>query len=314
MDGESSCEIIYESCFEKLNPTIKATKVDLKTPLAGFSREHSWSIGEVPLEITMGDAPFLRTKTLNFVIVRSDFPYNMLLGRTTMQRMGIVVSTIHGAIKFHKEKGIGTVLSIDKANKGMKRAKRIPSTRKERVLRAPYQSLVDNVFRHQIRRDLEAYVDEMVIKITSEIEMLKDIQETFEREEKETPTNFLVEIPSEDNERKEKPKEVPNSSSKWRLYTDGPSNSDGSEVGNQNKKADALSKLALMTFEHLTKEVLVKFLTKKSIEEKEVLEVETQERKSWMDPIREYLLSGLFPEDTREARKIRIQAPQYKLI
>ncbi|GKD49347.1 reverse transcriptase domain-containing protein [Tanacetum coccineum] len=33
-----------------------------------------------------------------------------------------------------------------------------------------------------------------------------------------------------------------------------------------------------------------------------------------MDPIHEYLLSGLLLEDTREARKIRIQAPQYKLI
>ncbi|GJT42130.1 reverse transcriptase domain-containing protein [Tanacetum coccineum] len=41
MDGGSSCEIIYESCFEKLNPTIKATKVDLKTPLVGFSGERS---------------------------------------------------------------------------------------------------------------------------------------------------------------------------------------------------------------------------------------------------------------------------------
>ncbi|GJQ94608.1 reverse transcriptase domain-containing protein [Tanacetum coccineum] len=83
---------------------------------------------------------------------------------------------------------------------------------------------------------------------------------------------------------------------------------------NQNKKAYALSKLASLTFEHLTKELLVEVLTKRSIEEKEVLEVETQERKSWMDPIHEYLLSGLLPEDTREARKIKIQAPQYKLI
>nr|GFB59048.1 hypothetical protein [Tanacetum cinerariifolium] len=36
MDSGSSCEIIYGHCFEKLNPTIKATKVDLKTPLPGF--------------------------------------------------------------------------------------------------------------------------------------------------------------------------------------------------------------------------------------------------------------------------------------
>nr|GEY12769.1 hypothetical protein [Tanacetum cinerariifolium] len=43
--------------------------------------------------------------------------------------------------------------------------------------------------------------------------------------------DFLVEIPSEDNERKEKPKEVPNLSSNWRLYTDGASNSDGSGAG-----------------------------------------------------------------------------------
>ncbi|GJR24515.1 hypothetical protein Tco_0973042, partial [Tanacetum coccineum] len=104
------------------------------TPLVGFSRERYWSISEVPLEITIGGAPLLRTETLNFVIVRSDSPQNMLLGRTVMQRMGIVVSTIHGAIKFHTEKGIRTVLSTDQDNEGTKRAKKIPATSKERVL------------------------------------------------------------------------------------------------------------------------------------------------------------------------------------
>nr|GEY15027.1 hypothetical protein [Tanacetum cinerariifolium] len=118
----------------KLNPTIKAMKVDLKTPLVGFSGESSWSIGEVSLDITIGDAPFSRTKTLNFVIVRSNSLHNMLSERTVMQSMVIVVLTIHGAIKFHTKKGIRTVLSIDEANDGMKRAKRIPSTSKERVL------------------------------------------------------------------------------------------------------------------------------------------------------------------------------------
>ncbi|GKA53704.1 reverse transcriptase domain-containing protein [Tanacetum coccineum] len=83
---------------------------------------------------------------------------------------------------------------------------------------------------------------------------------------------------------------------------------------NQNKKADALSKLASMTFEHLTKEVLVEVLVKRSIEEKEVLKLEIKEKSSWMSPIQEYLLSGLLPEDMKEARKIRIQVPQYKLI
>ncbi|GJX72970.1 reverse transcriptase domain-containing protein [Tanacetum coccineum] len=134
MDIGSSCEIIYEQCFEKLNPTIKSTRVDLKTPLVRFSGECSWSVGEVPLEITIGDAPLSRTETINFVIVRSDSSHNMLLGRTAMQRIGILVSTIHGAIKFHTEKGIRTVFLTDEADKEVKRAKKIPATNEERIL------------------------------------------------------------------------------------------------------------------------------------------------------------------------------------
>ncbi|GJW80087.1 reverse transcriptase domain-containing protein [Tanacetum coccineum] len=83
---------------------------------------------------------------------------------------------------------------------------------------------------------------------------------------------------------------------------------------NQNKKADALSKLASMTFKHLTKEMVVEILPKQSIEEKEILQVETKEGESWMTPIHEYLVSGLLPEDPKESRKIRVKAPQYKLI
>ncbi|GJT62133.1 reverse transcriptase domain-containing protein [Tanacetum coccineum] len=215
---------------------------------------------------------------------------------------------------------------------------------------------------------------------------LKDIQSLngklaalnrFLSKEKINVSRFLGRDTLRRQREERKTKEVPDSSSKWRLYTDGASNSDRSGAGlmlidpegkeytyalrfefettnneaeyeallaakqasikdylqkdktalrgfedyivehvrrNQNKKADALSKLASMTFEHLTKEVLVEVLTKRLIEEKVVLEVEMQERKSWMDPIHEYLLSGLLPEDTREARKIKIQAQQYKLI
>ncbi|GKD97945.1 putative reverse transcriptase domain-containing protein, partial [Tanacetum coccineum] len=41
-----------------------------------------WSIVKIPLEITIGDPPLTRKETLNFVIIKSDSPYNMLLGRT----------------------------------------------------------------------------------------------------------------------------------------------------------------------------------------------------------------------------------------
>ncbi|GKC21346.1 hypothetical protein Tco_1023496 [Tanacetum coccineum] len=53
MDSGSSCEVIYEHCFLKLKPSIKASKVNSKVPLVEFLGEHTWPIGEVPLEITI---------------------------------------------------------------------------------------------------------------------------------------------------------------------------------------------------------------------------------------------------------------------
>ncbi|GJV90978.1 hypothetical protein Tco_1538791 [Tanacetum coccineum] len=89
LDGGSSCEVIYEHCFLKLKPFIQSLRVDSKIPLVGFSGEKSWPLGEVPLEIMIGEGPLTTTKTLNFVIMGSDSPHNIILGRTAMQQMGI---------------------------------------------------------------------------------------------------------------------------------------------------------------------------------------------------------------------------------
>ncbi|GKD16160.1 hypothetical protein Tco_1205318 [Tanacetum coccineum] len=40
MDSGSSCEVIYEHCFMKLKPSIRASKIDSKIPLIGFSGEN----------------------------------------------------------------------------------------------------------------------------------------------------------------------------------------------------------------------------------------------------------------------------------
>ncbi|GKG41283.1 reverse transcriptase domain-containing protein, partial [Tanacetum coccineum] len=46
---------------------------------------------------------------------------------------------------------------------------------------ATYQRLVNKVFNDQIGRNIEAYIDDMVIKSTLEEDMLADIKETFQR-------------------------------------------------------------------------------------------------------------------------------------
>ncbi|GKE61595.1 hypothetical protein Tco_1511962, partial [Tanacetum coccineum] len=52
-----------------LKPSIRVQRVDSNIPLIGFSREYSWPLGEVPLEIILGEENCSRKETLNFVIV-----------------------------------------------------------------------------------------------------------------------------------------------------------------------------------------------------------------------------------------------------
>nr|GEU72578.1 hypothetical protein [Tanacetum cinerariifolium] len=67
--------------------------------------EKSWAIEEVLLEITIGDAPLLISETLKFVIPRSSSLYNMLLGRTTMHKIGMQVPRTDS---HHQKVAIGT--------------------------------------------------------------------------------------------------------------------------------------------------------------------------------------------------------------
>ncbi|GKA57156.1 reverse transcriptase domain-containing protein [Tanacetum coccineum] len=82
----------------------------------------------------------------------------------------------------------------------------------------------------------------------------------------------------------------------------------------QNKKADALRKLASMTFSKLAKEVLVEVIQNKSITERGVADIVKEERDNWMTSIREFLRPGTLPDDPQKARKLRIKAPLYKMI
>ncbi|GJY25105.1 hypothetical protein Tco_0399831 [Tanacetum coccineum] len=55
LDGGSSCDVIYEQCFLKLKPSIRSLRLDSNTPLVGFSGEQSWPLGEIPLEVMIGE-------------------------------------------------------------------------------------------------------------------------------------------------------------------------------------------------------------------------------------------------------------------
>ncbi|GJU60204.1 reverse transcriptase domain-containing protein [Tanacetum coccineum] len=78
----------------------------------------------------------------------------------------------------------------------------------------------------------------------------------------------------------------------------------------KNKKADALSKIASTSFTHLSKQVLVKVLKEKSIQEKEVATVVEEEGPTWMTLIVKYLIDGTLPDDKKEASKLSGPFPE----
>ncbi|GJS03544.1 reverse transcriptase domain-containing protein [Tanacetum coccineum] len=115
----------------------------------------------------------------------------------------------------------------------------------------------------------------------------------------------------------------------WVLFIDGSSclegsgarliltNPEGKEFTyalSENKKADALSKIASTSFAHLTKQVLVETLKRKSIEEREILAIVEEEECCWMTPLVEYLTEGTLPAEIKKARTIKIKARQYAMI
>ncbi|GJV90998.1 reverse transcriptase domain-containing protein [Tanacetum coccineum] len=82
----------------------------------------------------------------------------------------------------------------------------------------------------------------------------------------------------------------------------------------ENKKADALSKIASTSFAHLSKQVLVEELQEKSIGEVEILAVVEEEGDTWMTPIFEYLTEETLPADVKKARAVRRKSQRFAII
>ncbi|GKB25873.1 reverse transcriptase domain-containing protein [Tanacetum coccineum] len=82
----------------------------------------------------------------------------------------------------------------------------------------------------------------------------------------------------------------------------------------ENKKADALSKIASTSFAHLSKQVLVEELKEKSISATEVLAVVEEEGDTWMTPIFKYLTDETLPAEAKKARAMRRKSWRFSII
>ena len=81
----------------------------------------------------------------------------------------------------------------------------------------------------------------------------------------------------------------------------------------ENSRADALAKLATASQEDLNKQTLVEHLAEPSIDlyDEEVSPIMSEP--SWMDPIWDYLIDGLLPDEPKEASKLRTRSARFTI-
>ena len=111
VDNGSASEVLYEHCFNRLSPEVRKRMIPSTTPLLGFSGEISWPLGQILLEVTLGDEKNSASTWMNFMVVRSPSPYNGIIGRPGIRLLKIIPSTAHGMIKFPTAGGIVTIHS-----------------------------------------------------------------------------------------------------------------------------------------------------------------------------------------------------------
>nr|GEU91387.1 hypothetical protein [Tanacetum cinerariifolium] len=81
----------------------------------------------------------------------------------------------------------------------------------------------------------------------------------------------------------------------------------------ENKKADALSKLTAVQFDHFSKDVPVEVMNVRSVEAQEVNMVVEEEGPTWMTSIQNYLEKGELPKDTVDARTLMEKIGNYTM-
>ncbi|XP_027181960.1 uncharacterized protein LOC113780352 [Coffea eugenioides] len=110
VDPGSSVDVLYYRTFESLKLT-REQLTPVRTPLVGFGGHVVHPEGMMSLMVTIGRHPRCRTIPVNFAVVKADSPYNMLIGRPTLNALRAVYSTYHLSFKFPTPAGVAEVSS-----------------------------------------------------------------------------------------------------------------------------------------------------------------------------------------------------------
>ncbi|XP_059461787.1 uncharacterized protein LOC132190753 [Corylus avellana] len=108
VDDGSSADILYWSTFKKLNLGQEKI-VPTNYPLMGYAGEQVQPVGSIELQITAGSYPRQVMVMIRFLLVDRPPAYKAIIGRTALNELKAITSTLQLKIKFPTDHGVGEV-------------------------------------------------------------------------------------------------------------------------------------------------------------------------------------------------------------
>ncbi|XP_065026149.1 uncharacterized protein LOC135650594 [Musa acuminata AAA Group] len=108
VDTGSSADILYFDAFQKLG-LARENMRPMSSALTGFTGDSISPLGAITLPLTLGVPPRSKTVMTTFLVVDLPTAYNAILGRPTLNKVRVVVSTYYQTIKFPTHAGVGEV-------------------------------------------------------------------------------------------------------------------------------------------------------------------------------------------------------------
>nr|GEV19936.1 hypothetical protein [Tanacetum cinerariifolium] len=210
VDQGASMEVMFEHCFENLSPAIRSrvrdTQMDLvgfaegvdgpMIPLSGFLdntlhevREKQLVEHEVNQNINQEKGVSERVDLMEQTLVNPAYPDQLVtikgnLSERCKNQLRILIKKSMDVFAWEPADMTGIPRRVvskeveEWVSAGIVLSTKMPFGLKN--AKATYQRVVDTTFQSRIGRNLEAYVDDMVIKSNDEKVLIEDIVETFD--------------------------------------------------------------------------------------------------------------------------------------
>ena len=156
----------YMHCWERLKlEGYKLEECPKEAPLYGFGHNAVPIVGRVRLPILFGKSPLDTLCFTKLYVINTPSSYNMILGRPTLVNLQAITSIPHLKMKFPTHRGVYCykVMPFGLINAG-----------------ATYQRMMNKIFSGQLGRNMEVYVDDMIIKSMANETHLQDLKECFD--------------------------------------------------------------------------------------------------------------------------------------